>query len=356
MQRGQARRTKSEGESLFRTLFEAAPIGIAVEDLEGRPLFANPALCSMLGFTEEEMRAKHCVEFSPPEDAKKDWALFEQLRQGTISNYHLDKRFFRKDGGIMWGRLSISLMRNSEGSTQLVVATVEDISEKKSAEEELRHLASRLIQVQEEERQQIGRELHDDIGQRLALLIVDMDHLHQVYAEAAQDTQIRQLTELRRRAETLANDIQNLSRDLHSSKLDVLGLPLALRNLCEKISAQRHFPITLHADVLPPHLSSELQLCLYRVAQEALNNVVKHSHSDEAFVELTYAGDKIILMVKDLGVGFEPSTFHEGIGLASMRERLRMFGGELTVDTAHRKGTTIVATVKLETAAEATAG
>jgi PAS domain S-box-containing protein len=103
------------GEPLLRNLLDAAAIGIAVEDLEGQPLFANPALCSMLGFTEEELLSKHCVEFSPPEDAKKDWAFWEQLRQGSIDSYHLDKRFFRKDGTLIWGRLSISLMKERAG-------------------------------------------------------------------------------------------------------------------------------------------------------------------------------------------------------------------------------------------------
>src|SRR5579864_8267785 len=111
------------GDRLLRSAFTASPIGIALEDLEGRPLFVNPALCSMLGFSEEEMRTKHCVEFSPPEDAKKDWALFEQLKAGAIDHYQMEKRFFRRDGSLIWGRLSISLM--GSGTSRLVVATVE---------------------------------------------------------------------------------------------------------------------------------------------------------------------------------------------------------------------------------------
>jgi len=125
---------------LFYDAFVASPIGIAVEDLEGRPLFVNPALCTMLGFSEEEMRKKHCVEFSPPEDAEKDWAYFEQLRAGSIDRYQLDKRFFRRDGSLIWGRLSISLLNNRPSS--LVVAMVEDISERRTTQEDLlRHAA-----------------------------------------------------------------------------------------------------------------------------------------------------------------------------------------------------------------------
>ena len=125
---------------LFRDVFNASPIGIAVENLDGQPLFVNPAFCSMLGFSEEELRNKHCVDFSPREDAEKDWALFQQLRAGSIDHYQLEKRYFRRDGSLVWGRLSISLL-NSRPSP-LVIAMVEDITEKKTAEEaRLRHAA-----------------------------------------------------------------------------------------------------------------------------------------------------------------------------------------------------------------------
>jgi PAS domain S-box-containing protein len=114
---------------LFYNAFKASPIGIALENMEGRPLFVNSALCSMLGFSEEEMRGKHCVEFSPSEDAEKDWALFEQLRAGSIDHYDIEKRFFRRDGSLVWGRLSISLLKDP--ASPMVIAMVEDITAKK---------------------------------------------------------------------------------------------------------------------------------------------------------------------------------------------------------------------------------
>lgn len=125
---------------LFRDVFSASPIGIAVETLEGQPLFVNPALCSMLGFSEEEMCTKHCVQFSPPEDADKDWRLFQQLRAGSVDHYQLEKRYIRRDGSLLWGKLSISLLKRRP--SPLVVAMVEDITEKKRAEEaRFRHAA-----------------------------------------------------------------------------------------------------------------------------------------------------------------------------------------------------------------------
>jgi len=92
---------------LFRDVFNASPIGMVVESLDGQPLFVNPAFCSFLGFTEEELRSKHCVDFSPAEDAEKDWSLFQQLRAGVIDSYQLEKCYFRKDGSLVWGRLSL---------------------------------------------------------------------------------------------------------------------------------------------------------------------------------------------------------------------------------------------------------
>ena len=127
---------------LFCDIFNASPVGIAVENLEGQPLFVNPAFCSMLGFSEEELRSKHCVQFSPPEDAEKDWDLFQQLLAGSINHYQLDKRYFRRNGSLLWGRLNISLLNSL--LSPLVIAIVEDITDKKAAEEVLRASEERL--------------------------------------------------------------------------------------------------------------------------------------------------------------------------------------------------------------------
>jgi PAS domain S-box-containing protein len=131
---------------LFRDLFDASPTGIAVKNLDGQPLFVNPAFCSMLGFSADELCNKHCVDFSPPEDAKKDWVLFQQLRAGAIDQYQLEKRYFRRDGSLIWGRLSISLLKSTP---PLIVAMIEDITEQKTAEEaRLRHAA--IVQSSED--------------------------------------------------------------------------------------------------------------------------------------------------------------------------------------------------------------
>lgn len=117
----------------FHDVFHASPMGIAVETLEGQPVYANPALCSMLGLSEEEMCMKHCVDFSPLEDAEKDWMLFQKLRTGSIDHYQLEKRYFRRDGSLVWGRVSISLLQGRP--SPLVIAMLEDITDKKALQE-----------------------------------------------------------------------------------------------------------------------------------------------------------------------------------------------------------------------------
>ena len=127
---------------LFRDAFNTSPIGIAVENLDGQPLFVNPAFCRFLGFTEEELRTKHCVDFSPKEDGEKDWTLFQQLRAGSIDHYQLEKQYLRRDRSLVWGRLSISLMKSRP--SPLVIAMVEDITAEKRAEEAMRENEERL--------------------------------------------------------------------------------------------------------------------------------------------------------------------------------------------------------------------
>ena len=457
--------TTGTNNQLFYDAFVASPIGIAVEDLEGRPLFVNPALCTMLGFSEEEMRKKHCVEFSPPEDAEKDRAYFEQLRAGAIDRYQLDKRFFRRDGSMIWGRLSISLLNNRPSS--LVVAMVEDITERKTAQEDLlRHAAivessqdaiiskslqgviktwnggarrmlgytaeeaigqsifmiippelhdeeknilrrlaagerienyesvsvskdgkkidvsltlspvtdaagmivgasriarditqrkladdalskmsQRLIEAHEEERNWIARELHDDINQRIALLAVTLERLSQDRSDTAKLRQ--QIAEGIKQLNDIAGDVQALSHRLHSSKLEYLGLAPAAAVLCKELSDRQKVKIDFCSENIPKDLPEEMSICLFRVLQEALKNAVKHSGSRYIQVSLRVELNEIRLTVRDSGTGFDPKGAMEaqGIGLMSMKERLKLVGGTLSIDSQLHTGTTVEARV-----------
>lgn len=168
-----------QSERLFRYLFEQASLGIAVEDIEGKVLLANPTLCSMLGYQPNELCGMHCSEFANREDSADDWALFQKLRDGAIDHYSLEKRYIRKDGGHLWGRLHISLLKSSNHEGALVFAFVEDITDRKGTEKALSTMSRKLIQAQDGERTRIARELHDDIGQRVALLAANIEQVEE---------------------------------------------------------------------------------------------------------------------------------------------------------------------------------
>src|SRR5882762_9143727 len=121
----------AQPKQLFHYLFQQASLGVAVEDIEGKLLLANPALCSMLGYSEIELLAMRCSEFANPEDSEDDWALFQQLRAGAIDKYSLEKRYVRKDGTPLWGNLNVSLLKNDDGGSPLVFAFLENITERK---------------------------------------------------------------------------------------------------------------------------------------------------------------------------------------------------------------------------------
>jgi PAS domain S-box-containing protein len=339
--------------ALFLNVFRASPIGIALEDLEGRPLFANSALCSMLGFSEEEMRSKHCVEFSPPEDAQKDWALFEQLRAGSIDHYQLEKRFFRRDGSLIRGRLSISLV--GSGTSRLVVAMVEDLSEKRADQREQLRLeppveeSGRFIRAQEEERTSIARELYHFIDS-LTVLSIDLDRCEQNLLESIAKTR-QGIREARQQVKEIVRDIGRLSSHLHSSKLELLGLAVAVRSFCNELSESQQVHVDFQCDGVPNEPLREISLCLYRILQEALQNAIKHSGSGKYKVLLRFASDDVQLIVRDWGVGFETegAMKQSGLGLISMQERAKLVGGELLIESQIKQGTTIHVRVPLKT-------
>lgn len=354
MERKYAQTAVQESEERFRYLFAQASIGIALETMEGKILEVNPAFCSMLGYSTEELLSATCARLSHPEDEAVEMLLFDELRQGRRPNYRIEKRFFRKDGSEMWGQVSVSLLNRNHGCAPLVIGMVSDVSAQKTAEaclfqrdQELQRLAGRLIEAQEEERRRISRELHDDIGQRVALLACEVDMERRNKSASRQESEAVLLTRLRKELDAIATGIHELSHELHSASLQCCGLKVALKDLCWKYSNNHHLEIDLQTDKLGPRQSPEVALCLFRVAQEALANVLKHSRTKRVEVSVIQDSEKVRLTVKDFGAGFDPVVQSGGIGLMSMRERLRFCGGVLTVKSAPDQGTEIAAEVLL---------
>ncbi len=352
LERYEAEKEKLESDLRFQALFREAPIGIALEDADGHLLFPNPALCSMLGYSEEELRSMSCSEFDDPEFSNEERRFFQQLQAGLIAGYHLEKRYTRRDGTQIWGHLSVSMLNPQGGSSRLVIAMVQDITERKAVEAgllerdaELQKLTRVLIQAQEDERQRISRELHDDIGQRLALLTVGLTRLGQELPVSIFDKQKR-LFDLVADADELSTDVHELSHQLHSSTLQHLGLKAALKGLCKKAQRQHNVAIHLEADDIA-NLPSEVALCFFRVAQEALSNAVNHGGAKHISLRLRENKNVLQLQVNDSGVGFDLSSSRHGLGLVTMRERLRMLGGELIVRSSTGHGTEVTAELRM---------
>jgi len=213
-------------------------------------------------------------------------------------------------------------------------------------------LTGRLINMAEEERKHLARELHDDIGQRLSLLAVELDLLtaEQECAGSIRDKLNQALIEIKE----LATDIHNLSHRLHSSKLQHLGLPIALKEVCRQMASQHRIDIDLQTGNVSSTLPEDVSLCLYRVAQEALSNAVKHSQSKRIEVRLSNGNGRVLLQVKDFGIGFDPAMQFGGLGLATMQERLRMIGGMLSIKSIPGIGTELIAEARAESARGAT--
>jgi PAS domain S-box-containing protein len=229
-----------------------------------------------------------------------------------------------------------------------------DITEHRVAQEALSGMSRKLIEAQEEERMWIARELHDDINQRIALLAVNLEALRQgpPGLEPAAGERLKELSE---QVSDIVTDIQALSHHLHSSKLEYLGIVVAASSFCRVLSEKHAVEIAFRSEGIPKKLPQEIGLCLYRVLQEALQNALNHSGSRHFEVSLRGLSDAIELSVRDSGIGFEPEEVAkgQGLGLTSMRERLKLVRGELYIDAHPQGGTLIRATVPVRSAAKA---
>jgi signal transduction histidine kinase len=205
-------------------------------------------------------------------------------------------------------------------------------------------LSGRLINAWDDERARIARELHDDFSQRLALMAMELEQLSQTPAAADHAVSSRLHMVLERITE-LSCDIHRLSHRLHSSKLQHAGLLTAAKSLCEETARKHHIQIEFVHHDMPETISPDMALCFFRIVQEALNNIVKHSGAKQARIEFSGASSAIRLRIVDAGVGFDTRsrTARRGLGLESMRERLRIIGGSITIRSLHMEGTEILA-------------
>ena len=264
----------------------------------------------------------------------------------VTDNFDLTFRMIAQEGNPVWIHNLVSVTRENRRPIALHGFMI-DITERKRTQEALRDLGGRLITAQEEERSRVARELHDDLNQRMALLSIELEQL---------GPEIERPRALRRRVERLQEQVQEISADihrlsyrLHPSKLDHLGLAPAVQSLCNELTVADKLKIDFHQDGFPADLPKDITLCVFRIAQEALRNCVKHSGARLAQVRLEKTAEAIRLSVSDDGCGFdaESNAMQKGLGFTSMRERLRLVDGTIKIRSQARQGTVINVSVPL---------
>jgi signal transduction histidine kinase len=261
-------------------------------------------------------------------------------------SFQIQYRLRRHDGEYRW-MSDIGVPRfNPDGSFAGYIGSCVDVTDRKLAEEALANMGRKLIEAHEEERTWIARELHDDINQRIALLTIELERWHQHVPSSAVDFHDH-IHQARERLSDISKDIQALSHRLHSSKLEYLGIVAAANSFCKELSEQQKVLVEFSHSDMPHSVPWEISLCIFRVLQEALQNAVKHCDDRRIKADLRGTPDEIQLTVSDLGTGFDPqdAANRYGLGLISMRERLRLVNGQLFINSAPGRGTTIRASV-----------
>jgi signal transduction histidine kinase len=262
--------------------------------------------------------------------------------------------------GLTWLRhLSRVLSRNRDGQATRIIGVMQDISEQKFAEEKLQEnkatlennqkdlqkLAGRMIALKEEELRRLSRELHDDLTQRLAVLAIDVGKLELEMDSVKQGPHehLEKVTRIKNQLIDMSTDVHRISRQLHPTIIEDLGLLRAIESECYSLMLRDELIVNFKKNNVPEFISNSVSLCIYRVIQEGLNNIVHHSGVKVCDVSLSIAQDKIFLTIKDEGRGFDPTEVKRkpGLGLSSMRERVLFVQGSFSVETGNGRGTTI---------------
>ncbi len=345
LKRKRAERLRQESESRFRLLIDSAPVMIWTADAGRHATDFNRAWLEFTGRAIEQELGEGWINGIHPDDLEGCLEAYLSACDRR-EPFRIEYRLRRADGQYRWILHAGAPRLTSNGVFVGYTGSAVDITEHRLATATLSTLSRRLMQAQEEERRRIARELHDDVCQRVAALTMQIAQL--MHRLPKDDDNLRpSMSDLSRKSKDLGTDIQALSHRLHSSKLQLLGLPGAAASFCRELAGQHDVTINFSHEDVPAQLPEETGIGLFRVMQEALMNAVKHSGVQEIDVALHANGSALYLDVVDRGVGFtvDDARLYKGLGLMSMRERLSLLGGELFVKSRPGNGTTVTARV-----------
>jgi PAS domain S-box-containing protein len=314
----------------------------------------NPRSCIVNWSAELYRIAGH--DFNKPTPLPKDHRQFftpdswvrltgcVNTARRKAGKYELDLVGISSNGTRLQLIVRVETMADANGLL-LVRGTAQDVTSRKLTEEALLSATGRLITAQEKERSRVARELHDDLGQRMALLQIGLEEVRASISQLSVPSE--QLGRMMEIATEISSDIRDISHQLHPSRIDLLGLSGSLQGLCREFSTQHKLSVRFLHDGTSEWCPKDVTSCLYRITQEALRNIAKHSGSLEAEVNLSSDADEICLSISDSGCGFDPDSAigAPGLGLVSMRERLRLLGGQLSIQSTPSRGTRIRARI-----------
>lgn len=345
--------TLRKSEALFHNYFELGQVGMAITSPETGWLNVNSRLCELLGYTKEELTQMTWKELTHPDDLDTDLVQFRALLSGEIDRYVMDKRFIRKDGGIVYSHLTVACQRKPDNTVDYAIASLEDITWRKQLEamlitrqSELENLYQRLQTLREDERTRIARELHDGTGHLLTALLMDLGWLDEKVPKdgLAISSKLVSAVEL---GEQVVDAIRGVMEDLRPPILDELGLVAAIEGYAAHFTTRTGIRcnLTTHGD--PIDLRGALATDMYRIVQEALTNVMKHANATQASVSLSRTQESIRLEIVDDGSGMasDAPNGRGQFGLREMRERVSLRGGTLTVTSEPGCGLRLVALI-----------
>jgi len=339
-----------ESEARLRLVTDTAPVLIWMSNADMLVTYVNKHWLSFTGRPFNAERGHGWMEGIHADDRPQ----YERIYGDAVVHrrpFKTEFRLRRADGEYRW-LLAVGTPTLDEiGAFAGFAGSCLDITDSKSAQHALATVSGRLIEAQEQERSRLARELHDDINQRLALLAIELEQLRLDLPHPRHEL-VKRVASLQQATLDISKDVQALSHELHSSKLDFLGLVPAFSSFCREFSLKKHVEMRFTHKDIPSNVPREISLCLFRVLQEASHNVVKHSGVQRLDVELRGTPDRMQLTIRDAGKGFDPSAAinTRGLGLVSMRERLNLIAGTLTISSGRDRGTEVFAEVPVSRA------
>jgi PAS domain S-box-containing protein len=341
-----------ESEMRFRRSFEDATVAMALVDTAGHFMQVNKAMCRMLGYGAAELATMTFHAISAPGDLDEDLRHFERAVAGEIGHYALEKRYLCKDGTEKWGVLTTSLLRDSSGAPLYFIMQIQDITERKLAEQalgdytqRLRAMSRQLFKVQENERRLLARELHDTVGQELTAMGLNLARIRQALPDGVAAEVGSYLADTQRLLEDTTRHLRSTMDDLRPPGIEELGLFAVLAEHARQVAVRSDLKLILRGGEPQPRLPLETSIAVFRIAQEALNNTVKHARATDILVELLEKCGRVEVVIADNGRAFDPADAHHSLkrlGMTTMRERAEAINATLSILSQVGAGTRIV--------------